>query len=113
MRADAGFPSAAARYARLGWSVIPFCVGTARGVCGCGRGHDERAGGKAPLVAWERFAAVPPSPAHLARWSRFYSSGNVGVLLGPSRLLVIDCDSAPALEEARALGLPPAPGGAA
>jgi bifunctional DNA primase/polymerase-like protein len=103
------FALALSRYASLGWFVIPLCEPAFGGVCGCGRQHVERAVGKAPLVAWERLAVTPPTPKDLARWAHAWPRAKAGVLLEPSRLLVIDCDSAAALDEARRLGLPPAP----
>jgi hypothetical protein len=89
--------------------VIPLCEPAFGGVCGCGRQHVERAVGKAPLVAWERYAVTPPTRKDLARWAHAWPRANAGVLLEPARLLIIDCDSAAALVEARTLGLPPAP----
>lgn len=105
--AGASFASATARYARLGWCVIPLCPPTPAGACGCGRGHIGRAVGKAPLVKWEPYVVALPSAATQAAWARAWPHANAGALAEPSHLLVIDLDSAAAFAEAHALGLSP------
>ena len=88
--------------------LIPVCwpVGTA---CACGRRHQSHEIGKAPLVRWSDFLLKPPAPGLVAEWRRWWPLCNWGELLEPAGILEIDLDSEPALSEATALGLPPAP----
>lgn len=74
--------------ARLGFSTFPV----------------ER-GGKRPLMKWERFQSERPDLATLEQWAQ--RETNVGIATGAvSGLLVLDLDSAEAVAEAKALGLP-------
>ena len=90
-------------YLELGWALIPLCWPSSDGGCGCGRGHAETEAGKAPLLSHLKLGRVP-TPADAEAWFVQWSRANVGVLLGPSRLLVIDLDSRQARTEARSLG---------
>lgn len=74
--------------ARLGFSTFPV-----------------KRGGKLPVVKWERFQTERPDPAMLDEWAQ--RDTNVGIATGAvSGLLVLDLDSAEAVAEAKALGLP-------
>jgi hypothetical protein len=101
-----GMLRAALRYLAAGWCPVPLCWPDAGGRCGCGRGHGAKAG-KAALVPG--YTACRPTEALVRRWWRAWPAANVGLLLGPSGLLVIDLDGPEALAEARALGLPDGP----
>lgn len=62
-------------------------------------------GGKTPAVKWERFQTERPDLATLEQWAR--RDTNIGIATGAvSGLLVLDLDSAEAVAEAEALGLP-------
>jgi len=96
-------------------AIVPLCWPSADGRCGYGR-RDRETGnpqphtnhdvGKAPLVGWKRYVHTPPSRALVAAWWKRWPQANVGLLLEPHALIVIDPDSHEALAEARALGLP-------
>lgn len=74
--------------ARLGFSTFPV-----------------KRGGKTPTVKWERFQSERPDLATLEEWAR--RDTNVGIATGAvSGLLVLDLDSAEAVAEAKAMGLP-------
>lgn len=75
----------------LGFSVIPIAKGN-----------------KFPVGKWKQFQTELPSEAQLNRWAR--NDTNIGIVTGPiSNLLVLDLDSAEAIEEAKELGLPETP----
>jgi hypothetical protein len=92
-----------------GWITIPLCWPDVVGGCGCGRGHQDRAIGKASLVPWERLVSEPFRAAKVGEWRHHWPRANTGVLLEPTGLLVIDVDSAAARCEAEVRGLPPGP----
>ena len=80
-------------YLRRGWTVIPLCWPTARGTCGCGRGHEGRDIGKAPLTTSNgEVRRFPPARMDeaLAFWSRV--PANIGISLKESGLVVVDFD---------------------
>jgi hypothetical protein len=87
---------------------IPLCWPDARGRCACGRGHREKAIGKAPLVAWEDLVTTPPTAEQIRVWASKYPACNWGLLLEPAGELVIDLDGDAARVEALSYGLPPA-----
>jgi len=64
--------------------------------------------GKAPLLGqgWQH---LRPREQDVLAWWRKWPQANIGILLEPSGLLVIDLDSEAALQEALARGLPPGP----
>lgn len=86
---------------------IPLCWPDAHGRCADGRGHLEKAVGKAPLVAWERLVTAPPTAEQITQWASEYQGCNWGQLLEPARALVIDLDGEAARGEAIGYGLPP------
>ena len=92
------------KYADHYGGLLPLCwpVG---GLCGCGHNHEARDVGKAPLTpnGWHDASARPGEIK--ARLERFPSC-NWGLVL-PPQWLVIDPDSAGALAESQAQGLPP------
>lgn len=62
-------------------------------------------GGKRPLMKWERFQSERADSSEVDSWARHDT--NVGIATGAvSGLLVLDLDSAEAVAEAEALGLP-------
>lgn len=88
--------------ARRGWFVVPLCWPDAQGVCACGHGHKKA--GKVPLVYG--FAESRATAPIIRDWWQQWPSANLGILLAPSNLLVIDLDDAAALAEAQSYGLP-------
>ncbi|MBI3910327.1 MAG: bifunctional DNA primase/polymerase [Armatimonadetes bacterium] len=98
---------AALEYLRLGWHPIPLCWPGEHCRCACYKGHtDPKDVGKAPLLGsgYERLTVTEA----LARrwWGERWPEANVGILLAPSGLVVIDLDGQAAIEEATACGLP-------
>ena len=96
-------------YVRRGWFVIPLCWPTADGKCACHKGHvKEKEIGKAPLLG-DDYQYLRPTQDDVRRWWTKWPQANIGILLGPSRLLVVDTDSNEAWREAKKKGLPPGP----
>ena len=90
-------------YTRRGWYTIPLCWPTAEGKCACGQAHDDRSAGKAPLVgrSYQNFRA---DEKQVREWWAKWPGANVGLLLEPSGLFVIDLDGPEAAKEADELG---------
>ena len=100
---------AALSYVERGWFVLPLCWPTADGKCACHKGHvKEKEIGKAPLLG-DYYQYLRPTEDDVRRWWTKWPQANIGILLGPSRLLVVDTDSNDAWREAKAKGLPPGP----
>jgi bifunctional DNA primase/polymerase-like protein len=89
-------------------ALIPLCWPDARGRCADGRGHREKAIGKAPLVFWEALVTAPPTTEQIQQWASEYPGCNWGQLLEPAGACVIDLDGEAARGEAIGYGLPPA-----
>lgn len=110
---------AALDYLRMGWYPIPLCWPDEEGNCGCGRGHGRRgrhnedtgdAGkeiGKAPLLGG--YLELRPTAADIVKWWTRWPEANIGILLEPSGLVVIDLDSDGALNLVEQLGYPTCP----
>jgi Bifunctional DNA primase/polymerase, N-terminal len=77
--------------------------------CGCGRGHRDKAIGKAPLVRWAALIDRPPTASQMVAWAARWPACNWAVLVEPARWLLLDLDNDAALGEATGLGMPPAP----
>ena len=88
----------ALQYLERGWVPIPLCWPTSEGKCGCGRGHTERDIGKAPLLG-KGYQGVRPDEAQVGAWWDRWPHANVGILLEPSRLVLVDLDSDDAARE--------------
>jgi hypothetical protein len=89
--------------------VVPCCTMTPTGTCMFPHTHTtEKSIGKVPLLGhgWQHARLTHEEILHV--WTK-YPAANVGVLLEPSDLLVIDLDSDDATEEASRNGLPPGP----
>lgn len=96
---------AALHLAKLGWHILPLCWPNADGKCGCGRNHNKKQVGKAPLTknGWKD---ATTDPNRILAWWTKWPEANIGVALAQSGICVIDVDSEEALAEARQLGLP-------
>ncbi len=101
-------------YARRGWAVLPVCAprpwppepGREAACAHHSPGCD--APGKRTLIPWRhRQNGLPPGREEVERWFRRWPDANLALLLQPSRLVVIDCDSDAAIAEAEARGIPP------
>lgn len=90
---------AALGYLQRGWLPIPLCWPSPDGSCGCGRGHTGKEVGKAPLLG-QGYQEIKSTEADLREWWTKWPEANVGILLEPSDLFVIDCDSKEAWREA-------------
>jgi len=101
-------------YLRRGWAPIPLCWPDEAGNCACGRRdengkpnpHQGKDIGKAPLLG-SGYQHVRPTEADVRRWWTRWPRANIGILLEPSGLLVVDCDGQDALNEALKKGLMP------
>src|SRR5690349_16941183 len=98
----------ALRYVRDGWYVIPLCW-PVDGRCGCPKKHMvEKDIGKAPLLG-TNYQCVQSTEDDVRKWWTTWPQANVGILLEPSKLLVIDMDGQAAVHEAERKGLPEGP----
>lgn len=101
--------SAALYYFDHACFVVPCCTMTAQGACPFPHRHDtEKSIGKVPLLGtgWQHARLTREE---IIEWWTKYPTANVGVLLEPSGLMVVDLDSEEATEEASRKGLPPGP----
>ena len=85
-------------YLRRGWVPIPLCWPDHKGRCACGKGHGDRSTGKAPLLGTD-YQDVRPTEADVRAWWSRWPQANVGILLEPSGLVVVDLDSPEAQTE--------------
>ena len=82
-------------YAKLGWSVIPIRPPEDP--------HPD-GGEKVPYVKWKPLQKKPATEKQLRKWFKQFPKAQVGVVTGKlSNLVVIDVDSANALEQLRVL----------
>jgi len=67
--------------------------------------------GKEPLIRWQRLQRQRPTAGDLEQWWSWWPLANVGIVTGmASGLAVLDLDGPEAIERAKQLGLPDAPG---
>jgi hypothetical protein len=94
----------ALHYVDRGWFVVPLCW-PHLSRCNCGRGYDHHGReGKVPL--FKDYMDERMSADDILRFWRRKPRANIGVLLEPSRLFVVDLDGPEAVEEALEKGLP-------
>lgn len=99
--------AAALDYTAHGWFVIPLCWPAPEG-CGCGRCTDPKNVGKRPLLG-AGYQDARADNEQVRQWWTRWPDANIGMLLEPSGLLVIDLDGPEAVEEAKERGLPKTP----
>lgn len=99
---------AALGYHEMGWVPIPLCWPTKSGKCGCGKDHTGKNVGKAPLLG-KNYQDLRPTREDIISWWTQWPNANVGILLEPSKLAVIDPDSPEARNEVRNLTTPHTP----
>jgi len=81
----------AIRYAKRGWFVIPLNGINEDGTCTCARGEECDSAGKHPFwMGWQDRASNDPKEVEL--WFDDVTPRNIGVVCGPSGLVVIDID---------------------
>lgn len=91
---DQNLLNAVKTYLDRGWTLIPLCWPTNTGSCGCGRGHQGKEVGKAPLTDKDgNLILFSPKDreAALAFWTA--RPANIGIRLNESGLLVLDFDT--------------------
>jgi hypothetical protein len=81
---------AALAYGRRGLYVFPMHSVDAMGACSCNRDCGRDAGKHPRISDWERQATTQGE--RIRRWWTCWPRANVGLALGPSRLVVIDVD---------------------
>ena len=70
-----------------GWSILPL-----------------KPGSKEPAFSWKRFQSEHATPDEIAKWAA--TDCNVGIVTGAiSGLVVLDCDTVEAVEQAEMLGV--------
>jgi putative DNA primase/helicase len=88
--------SAALRYTRRGWYVLPL-HSVAEGRCRCAKGVECKSAGKHPLLGrtGDDHAAASRSEFTIRNWWRTWPLANVGIVTGArSGLVVLDVDPA-------------------
>jgi hypothetical protein len=89
---------AAVEYARRGWHVIPLHGVSEDGRCTCSRGSACNGPGKHPRsLRWQQ-AATANVEFVAGLWSRYGEEANVGIVAGPSGLVIVDIDGANGLD---------------
>jgi hypothetical protein len=99
----------AAAHQAFRWGLCPHpcCWPDASGNCGCGRGHQGRDIGKAPLLTgWPELV---PTEELVEKWWTTWPTANIGCILKRAGLVVADLDGDEAVEEAKGYHLPPGP----
>ena len=96
----------ALRLAGKGYNVLPLCWPTKDGKCACGRQHDTKNVGKAPLST-KGVKNATTDENKIRGWWKRWPEANVGIALAPSNLVMVDPDSPEALAEVEDLGLQP------
>lgn len=96
-------------YAKKGLFVIPLCwpvwdQDELCFVCGCGRCKSTKDVGKRPLLG-SCYQTYRADQEQIRKWWSRWPSANIGILLEPSELLVVDLDSQEAREEVQQLGI--------
>ena len=91
-------------YARRFGRLLPLCW-PVNGKCGCGRGHQGRDIGKAPLTehGWHNASS---RPREINYWAEQFPGCNWGLVIADG-YIAVDPDSPEALAEAQQLGLSP------
>lgn len=84
------FQIAAFDYIKNGFPVLPLCWPNADGTCGCGRNHQGRDVGKAPLTKHGLKDATQIQPGVKEYWGT-WPRANVGIAI-PSGYFVLDVD---------------------
>ncbi len=96
----------ASALAEASFHMVPLCTPRPDGACALGYSHTRTKDcGKTPLLGkdWQHKASNDP---HVVRsWWQRWPKANVGLVLEPSGLIVVDPDTDEAQEEAAALGL--------
>lgn len=95
----------ALKYAQLGYKVIPLCWPDAMGHCGCGRDHDDKNVGKAPL-SMNGVKDATKDEKIIRDWWRYYPDANIGIGLDASKVMTISPDCEEYAEQFEANGLP-------
>ena len=88
-----------------GWFPIPLCWPSLWGSCQCGWNHLGGAIGKAP-IAGRNYQDLIVTHKHVADWWARKPFANIGLLLDPSDLVVLDLDGEEAVKEAESYGIP-------
>lgn len=90
---------AALRYFDMGLKPIPLCWPDEDGNCGCPKKHTKpKEIGKAPMLG-NKYQDVEVTEDKIEQWWDQWPEANIGILLEPSNLLVVDLDGEEALKE--------------
>lgn len=89
----------ALRYFRMGLKPIPLCWPDPDGRCACPKKHTQPKNiGKAPLLG-EGYQTIDVTEEKIDMWWTHWPHANIGILLEPSNLLVVDLDGEEAVQE--------------
>jgi hypothetical protein len=90
----------ALQYWEMGLKPIPLCWPDHQGKCACPKHHvKEKSIGKAPLLG-DGYQSIEVTEEKIEQWWTQWPQANIGILLEPSDLLVVDMDGAEAVREA-------------
>ncbi len=99
---------AALQYLGMGLKPIPLCWPDQHGQCACPKRHkNEKEIGKAPLLDGG-YQDVKVTEEKVEQWWTRWPQANIGILLEPSNLLVVDMDGEEAIKR-RITTPPPCP----
>lgn len=89
----------ALQYLEMGLKPIPLCWPDQYGRCACPKHHTkEKSIGKAPLLG-DGYQNVEVTEERIEQWWDQWPEANMGILLEPSELLVVDLDGEEAVRE--------------
>lgn len=90
---------AALEYFDMGLKPIPLCWPDENGQCGCHKKHTKpKEIGKAPLLG-NGYENIEVTEERIEEWWSKWPNANIGILLEPSNLLVVDMDGETAVKE--------------
>lgn len=93
-------------YFSMGWIPIPLCWPDENGNCACPKKHtNPKDIGKAPLMGKGYEKWHPGTVEEAVQYWDKYPNANIGILLEPSGLVLLDLDSPEAQKEALSYGL--------
>lgn len=94
------------QYVEKGYHLLPICFPNNNGKCNCGRNHQGKEIGKAPLTknGWK---GATNNIDTIINWLNKWQEPNIAIAIEQSGIAVIDVDSPEAEDEIQQRGIPP------